>query len=231
VPPYSWTGLYVGAHAGYGWGAWDGNQIYTDAALVPAVPYGPFDASSHTIKGNGALAGGQLGYNYQFGRFVAGVEGDGSWANLKGDTTLFPYPADPARGTAFGTPAWGFGIENNWLATARGRFGLTVTPTLLFYGTGGVAFGGFHETHTVLGYGYADNAISTRDETKAGWTAGTGVEWALSNNWSAKAEYLFMSFPGVGGIMQWAPHYGPATDGFKGDWNVHTVNLGINYKF
>jgi outer membrane immunogenic protein len=101
----------------------------------------------------------------------------------------------------------------------------------LFYGTGGVAFGGFRETHTVLGYGYPDNALSTRDETKAGWTVGAGVEWAIGGNWSAKAEYLFMSFPDVGGLMQWAPHYGPATDGFHGDWNVQTVRLGLNYRF
>lgn len=231
----SWTGFYAGIHAGYGWGAWNGNQIYTDQALVPAVLYGPFDASSHTINGNGALAGGQLGFNYQFGHFVAGVEGDGSWANIKGDTLLFPYPSDPTKydpktGIAIGTPGWGFGIENKWLTTARGRLGVTTGP-LLLYGTGGAAFGGFHETHTVLGYGYADNALSTRDETKTGWTAGAGVEWAISNNWSAKAEYLYMSFPDVGGVMQWAAKYGPATDGFKGDWNVHTVDLGLNYKF
>jgi outer membrane immunogenic protein len=198
---YNWTGFYVGVNAGYGWGAWDGHQIYTQQ--LPLVPFGPFDTSSHTISGNGALAGGQIGYNYQFGNFVAGIEGDGSWAHLTGDTTLFPYPSDPHRGTVAGTPAWGFGIENNWLATVRGRIGVT-TGSLLFYGTGGAAFGGFHETHTVLGYGYSDDALSTRDEIKVGWTAGAGIEWALTNNWSAKAEYLFTSFPGVGGVMQWA---------------------------
>lgn len=229
--PNNWTGAYVGAHAGYGWSAWDGKQEYTDAALVPLAPFGPFDTSSHTINANGALAGGQIGYNYQIGSVVVGVEGDGSWADLKGSGSMFPYPQDPNRGTAVGTPGWNFDIKNDWLATARARAGWT-TGSLLFYGTGGVAFGGLKESHTISGYPWSTTLLGTRDETKTGWTAGAGVEWVLTEHWSAKAEYLFMSFPGVGGITNWdTKQFGPSTDGFKGDFNIHTADVGINYKF
>ena len=96
--PNNWTGAYVGAHAGYGWSAWDGKQEYTDAASVPLVPFGPFDTSSHTINANGALAGGEIGYNYQIGRVVVGVEGDGSWADLRAAGRCSPTRKIPIVG-------------------------------------------------------------------------------------------------------------------------------------
>src|SRR5262249_11103487 len=115
--PYNWSGPYLGFHAGKGWGRWDGNMVYTDAALVPAEPFGAFDDSSHTINSSSAIGGGQVGWNIQSGAIVWGIEADGSWAHFEGDTVMFPYPDDPNRGTAVGTPAWSFGVENNWLAT------------------------------------------------------------------------------------------------------------------
>jgi outer membrane immunogenic protein len=228
-PGTSWTGFYVGVHGGYATGNWTGHQTYTDTALVPAVPFGAFDTSSHSIGTNGALAGGQLGYNLQIGRVVIGAEVDGSWANINGNGSMYPYPNDPFRGTALGTPGWQFGVHDDWLTTARLRLGYDANGVLL-YGSGGLALGGFHETHTISGYPW--NGYSTHDETKSGWTAGAGAEWPLSNHVSLKAEYLYMRFDSLGGTMAWAdPSLGKNTDGFKGDLDVHTFKAGLNYKF
>lgn len=231
--PFSWTGFYLGAHGGYGSGGWDGSQIYTDAHMMP-VWYpagGAFDTSSHTIDTKGGFGGGQIGFNVQSGAVVWGIEADASWSGIKGDTVLLPFPDDPAAGTAYGTPAWGFAIENKWLATVRGRLGVTAGPVLV-YGTGGVAFGGFDITHTVIGYPDPEGRTSRRSDTKVGWTAGAGAEWMITPHWSLKAEYLYVKFSDVGGLTSgWAPAYGPATDGFKGDVDLHTAKLGLNFKF
>ena len=230
-PGAKWTGLYIGVHGGYGWGQWDGSQIYTDAALVPAVPYGAFNSSSHSIDASGAIGGGQIGFNIQSGGGVWGIEADASWSGIQGDAVLFPYPNDPARGTAVGTPAWGWDVDNKWLATVRGRLGFAA-GSMFIYGTGGVAFGGFDITHTVIGYPDPEGRTSRRSDTKVGWTAGVGAEWAVARNWTLKAEYLYLSFSDVGGITSgWLPLYGPPTDGFKGDLDLHTAKLGLNYKF
>src|SRR5262245_53955253 len=106
VPAYNWTGAYIGINGGYGWGRskWDG---------LPAT----FDVK-------GGMAGGQLGYNWQFGQFVYGVEGDGDWTDL--------------RGTDCGVASCR--IRNDFLATGRGRLGFAADRWLP-YVTGGVAVG------------------------------------------------------------------------------------------
>ncbi len=229
--PPIWSGAYIGLHGGYGSGGWDGSQIYTDAALVPEIPYGLFDTSSHNIKTKGGLGGAQIGFNVQSGAIVWGLEADASLSGIKGDAVLLPFPDDPAAGTAYGTPAWGFAIENKWLATVRGRLGIAA-GSMLLYGTGGVAFGGFDITHTVIGYPDPEGRTSRRSDTKFGWTVGGGAEWMLTPNLSLKAEYLYYKFSDVGGITSgWAPVYGPATDGFKGDLDLHTGRVGLNYRF
>jgi outer membrane immunogenic protein len=183
-----------------------------------------------------ALAGGQIGYNFQTGNFVWGIEGDGSWSNLQGSSgNLTP---DPVNFATNGEPYWTFHIKNDWLATARGRLGYAAGP-FLFYGTGGAAFGGFTETHNVLSSPTAAYPpvpaprTGGRSDTQTGWTAGAGVEWAITNNWSAKAEYLCVNFANVGGVSQWdyPAVYGVGTDGLKGDFNIHTVRVGLNYQF
>jgi outer membrane immunogenic protein len=227
----TWTGFYIGVNGGYGIGNWDGSQTFVDGACCAI---GPLDSSTHPINSNGALAGGQVGYNWQLGHVVTGVEGDFDWSHISGTSALLtPFPLGfPANGEPF----WTFAIRNDWLATVRGRLGYDVGGTLI-YGTGGVAFGDFHETHAVVDTPFAactpPCATATLNETRVGWTAGAGVERALSNNWSIKAEYLYVSFAGVGGTMPWddPARFGAGTDGFKGDFNVQTFKGGINYKF
>ncbi len=123
--------------------------------------------SAGSLNVSGAVAGGTAGFNWQMGHAVLGLEGDVDWSNLKGTTTS----AACAPGCSTG---------NDWLATARGRAGYAF-DRVMPYVTGGLAVGDIKANTP----GFAGAT-----QTNAGWTAGGGVELALSNNWTAKAEYL-----------------------------------------
>ncbi len=138
---YNWTGLYIGAHGGFGWGSFDSD---TD---------GEFD-------GDGAIAGGQIGYNWQYGQWLVGLEGDASWTDMSSDEAFVD-------------------AQLNWLSTIRGRVGWTF-DRVLFYGTGGVAFGDVDYSN-----GFDDDS-----QTQVGWAAGAGIEFAVTENFSLRAEYL-----------------------------------------
>ena len=146
----NWTGFYLGINGGYGFGTSDWDH--------PAV----------SIDASGGLAGVTLGYNWQTGTWVWGLEGDLDWADIKGDTTC-------GAGTCE--------IKDEWLGTARARIGYAGWNNWLPYITGGVAMGDIKA---------ANSTFSSADKTKFGWTAGVGLEYAFWSNWSVKAEYLYV---------------------------------------
>jgi outer membrane immunogenic protein len=167
---FDWTGFYVGAFGGYGWGE-------TDDGL-------------DSVDIEGALAGGTVGYNHQMGQFVVGLEADGAWSGIEGDDAAFDTSID-------------------WLSTVRGRVGFAL-DNFLIYGTGGAAIGEVS---------YDDGIAIDDSDTRVGWTAGGGVEAAVTDNISIKGEYLYVDLgeEEIGG-----------TDV---DINAHTVKGGINYRF
>jgi outer membrane immunogenic protein len=150
APAYAnWTGFYVGLNAGYGFGSsdWD----------VPAVSPSP----------KGFLGGVTVGYNFQTGMWVWGVEGDINYSTMKGSVDC--------AGTTCET-------ENSWLGTARARLGYAGWNNLLPYITGGAAFGDIKATRGAV----------EASKTKVGWTAGAGLEYAMWSSWSVKLEYLYV---------------------------------------
>ena len=151
APIYNWTGFYVGINGGYGWGESD-----------RSAPFG-----TGTFDVSGGVVGGTLGYNYQMGQIVFGLEGDLDWSGIKGSA--------PCAGTTCET-------RNDWLWTGRGRLGYAA-DRFMPYITGGAAAGNIK--HTITGVGSAD-------DTKFGWTLGAGVEAAISGPWTAKVEYLYV---------------------------------------
>ncbi|MEX0752474.1 MAG: outer membrane protein [Xanthobacteraceae bacterium] len=190
LPPYSWTGLYLGLNGGGGWG----NSRWSDGAGST----GDFDVS-------GGLFGGTLGYNWQTGPVVFGVEGDLAWSGIDGSTS-----AGICTGVTCTT-------ENNWFGTARGRLGYSV-DRVMPYVTGGIAFGGI-EAKTPGFPGESD--------TQVGWTVGTGLEFALTGNWTAKGEYLYAD---LGDIDCSAANCG-GTGTTKVEFDAHILRAGLNYRF
>jgi outer membrane immunogenic protein len=180
---FDWSGLYWGVSGGYGWG--DSRHRESGGAAN-----GSFDA-------NGWLLGGTLGYNWQAGNSVLGLEGDWSWSNLEGSSAA----------------GGGISTELSWLATGRVRAGYAV-DNYLFYVTGGAAWGKIEAANTGLGSG---------SDTRLGWTVGGGVETMLSQNWTAKLEYLYVDL----GDKNTYTAAGPVSVAFTS----HIVRLGLNYKF
>jgi outer membrane immunogenic protein len=157
APIYNWTGFYAGINGGYGWGdsTWDGFASSTDVS--------------------GGLVGGTVGYNWQVGALVFGVEGDIAWSDIRGSFTNANCPA-------------GCETRNSWLGTARGRLGYAA-DRFMPYVTGGAAFGEVKVNPT----GFAGTS-----DTRVGWTVGAGIEAAIARNWTAKLEYLYVDLGDVG---------------------------------
>jgi outer membrane immunogenic protein len=184
VQLFDWSGFYWGALAGYGWGESSHSEALGGAN-------GSFDA-------NGFLLGGTVGFNWQAGAAVFGLEGDLAWSNIDGN-----------GGSAAGT----ISTSLNWLGTGRARAGYAV-DNYLFYVTGGAAWGDIDAS--VAG-------VAGGSDTRLGWTAGGGVETKLTQNWSAKLEYLYVDL----GDKNLYTATGPVNVSY----NSHIVRLGLNYKF
>ncbi len=150
-PAFTWTGPYVGAFGGGAWGRSD-----FSAPL-----------SSGSFNTSGWLAGGTLGYNYQMGQMVLGIEGDAAWTDIHGSAACAGLTCE---------------TRNNWLATVRGRLGYAA-GRFMPYITGGAAFGDIKTSVT----GFGDS-----DTTRVGWTAGGGIEASIAGPWTAKLEYLYV---------------------------------------
>lgn len=206
VAVYNWTGFYIGAHAGGGWG----RKHWVDTTLAP------LDEGSHDVSG--ALAGGQIGYNVQIGAWVLGAEAQASWADLTGDHVSLAFPTDRDR------------TRVDALGTVAARLGYAFDRVLV-YAKGGVAWAHdkFSVTDIPTGITYAHF-----DQTRWGWMAGAGLEYGITANWSAKIEYNYMDlgtkrstniicsstiFCGLGSFNEDVTQH------------LHVVKAGINYRF
>lgn len=198
-----WTGFYVGAHAGYGWGEWDGSLSYDDANKYPALV---FDDSSRSIEGDSWLGGLQLGANYQSGAWVLGVEADVSWTDLGGSGSFLPYPDNP------GSPAWAIQSNLDLFGTVRGRLGYAM-DRYLAYGTAGLAYG----------RGDVSLAGLSNEQTHVGYTLGAGLEAMIAPNITARLEYLYVDL----GRETYTTVLGQGRVSF--DANI--VRTALNYKF
>jgi outer membrane immunogenic protein len=197
IAPMTWTGPYVGVAGGYGWGT----TRQTDVT--------PFNSGDYSISG--AILGATLGYNWQAGGFVFGVETDLSWASIDGSTTGI-------GGGCFGNHC---ASEIQALGTVRGRLGVAWGNWLPFI-AGGLAYARLHgEEGPPLG--------GSDEKWVAGWTIGGGVEAMLAPRWSAKAEYLYVDL-GTHGVFTDALGGGArATENL--DTFAHVVRVGLNYHF
>jgi outer membrane immunogenic protein len=149
-------------------------------------------ASNNPTEPSGIMGGLQAGYNWQNGNLVFGVETD---INLSGADDVFA--------------PWKF--SNPWFGTLRGRVGFAAN-NVLFYGTGGLAYGGLELQQNLL----------SESKTHIGWTAGAGVEFGLTQQWSAKLEYLYLSY---------ADRNYSVAGGTSVGLDTNLVRFGVNYRF
>ncbi len=207
VAAFNWRGCYVGVTGGGAWGRSKANNDGTDG---PVDVTGNFDV-------RGAIFGGTSGCNLlQAGNWVFGVESDFSWTSKKGtahDTLLY----DPGQTFLNET-------RENWLSTSRARVGYAWNNWLL-YATAGAAVGDV--TYTV-----SEPTLGAFPEkhTRAGWTAGAGIEWAFDANWSAKLEYLFVDF-GREGYFDPPPRFNFVNRAGGVFLTDNIVRAGVNWRF
>jgi outer membrane immunogenic protein len=212
-PVFTWTGFYGGIHAGGGWGT---KHWYNQFTGVPGLA--GLDVGSHHVRGG--LAGGQVGFNYQVGYWVLGVEAQGSWAELTGDNTNLVFVLGPSN------------IINNSkvtsLASVGGRVGYAF-DRVLPYVTGGAAWA--HDKYSTTTVA-SSTPFATGSDNRTGWVAGVGVEYAFWNNLSLKLEYNYYDF-GRDRVALSCPTVCGAAGRFDQDivQQINTVKLGLNYRF
>jgi outer membrane immunogenic protein len=199
---WSWNGLYIGAHVGGGWG--------TIESEISLGGVGAFPVASAAV--NGFLGGGQIGYNIQRGIVVFGVEADASWSGMKGTTPCLIVLSCKREVEALGT--------------ITGRLGFTADRALI-YVKGGGAWA--HVNHDVSIFGVN---LARADKTVWGWTVGTGIEYAITSNWSARVEYNFMDFAKSNtAFTATVPGVGAGTFNVDTTQYLHAVKFGVNYRF
>ena len=219
---YSWSGFYIGGHAG-----WAGGRSRTDVGLPDALDCGgglSCESISHNV--NGAFGGAYIGYNWQVNSFVFGLEAEGGYIG--------------ARNTVFSTIAPDHRFETSYGAYGAftGRLGVAVDRAL-FYAKGGVAVARIkNEALDDVGAFVPSpdpEHIGRSDTTRFGWAVGGGMEYALTNNWIIRGEYLYMQFEnktvfdlgdGSGGVP---PATQPSPYTFHD--HLHTARVGLAYKF
>jgi outer membrane immunogenic protein len=204
----TWTGLYVGAQGGYGWGS--SNETYFNA------PNTAIFAGTQNYDARGGFAGGVAGYNWQTGAMVLGIEGDYHWADINGRSSV--VNVGPLNlGDTYSTQLRGFG-------DIKGRLGYAAGPALFFV-SGGGAVGDLQHRYDAALNGGAGNTF-VQNATKWGYTVGAGLEYMFAPNWSGKLEYNYID------LGRSTIQYGAAPTN-RSEWNdtFHTVKVGINYHF
>ena len=230
-PVFTWAGFYVGANIGYAWGS--ARTVTTlDLASswgIEAVPFrdGWASLASGSRSATGVIGGLQAGYNWQMNQFVLGFEADLNAINHRA-SGLARNPAGVLLATGDTVGA----TRATYLATARARLGVAAFDRGLFYVTGGAAFTNLRNsvTDTCTVAPCSVNTTSGTRSTNVGWTLGAGLEYALTNNWSVKGEYLYASFKG-GNFRAVNTGVVPSTSYNAGGTNMSLVRLGVNYRF
>jgi outer membrane immunogenic protein len=218
----NWSGFYIGGNVGYGWG--NGRTHFEDIITTAGFTAGTTPTTMDT-RSNGVIGGAQIGYSWHAGAFVTGLEADIQGSGIKGSiNTNLPF----LGGTAFSS------VERlSWFGTVRGRLGVTATPDLLLYATGGLAFGRTENSaNLTFGSGSFPGEVN---KSKVGWAAGAGTEWMFARNWSAKIEYLYVDLGEssvAAPLVRFSGAIQPAfTVGYTWKTQDHIVRAGVNYHF
>jgi outer membrane immunogenic protein len=251
APVLGWTGLYVGVHGGYGWG---------DVEVGDTFDYAGDPFAKNTIEADGVLGGVQIGYNWQRGNVVLGIEGELGYMDLDGSVSDdLPRPLD-SRGRPIKDPTADingtYSMSGGIYGDLTGRLGYATSSTLLYL-KGGVAFlnADFNANYvgqncSTVGGGCGNNNTPRANtskfnfddsETMVGWTIGVGAEYALTSSLSLKVEYQHFDFGSASFDSYGTYNFGTPgkcgnctsklTSSRDEDVTVDAVKVGVNYRF
>ena len=209
VAAFSWTGCYIGGHVG---GAFSEDK--TTAMF----------GTSTTFTSSGVVGGGQIGCDYQFApTWVVGVEGRAAGSGLKSS-----HPITAVNLATGATVPAQFTVRNDFLASATARLGYSGAESWLFYARGGAAW-----TNEKIDEAFAPPLLGPVDPsattTRTGWTVGAGAEWVFAPHWSTTLEYNYYDFGSHGITLVDAR--GVTVSGMTVKDTIHTVTVGVNYRF
>lgn len=211
APAFSWDGIYLGVVGGYTWNDADVSNVTFQDSGSPAIKPG----IKYSTEFDGGEFGGTLGWNYQTGSLVLGVEGDISYSWATGDNDKY-------------SPSFTSDTEMTWFGTARLRAGYAFDRALI-YATGGLAYG---DVEGKIHDRYPSGVISTSDSNGMwGWTIGGGLEYAITNNFSVKGEYLYYDLGDTD--FNVSESGGGGWDRISSNVSVtgSVIRAGLNYRF
>jgi outer membrane immunogenic protein len=197
VTIYNWTGFYIGVNGGYG-----GDRMDYDFTLL-GVP------GNASLTSGGGFGGGQIGYNFQAGAWVFGIEADIQASDINGDVSV-----------GIGPLAASAGSKIDYFGTVRGRLGYA-WDRILLYATGGYAYAHVDSSFAVTAAPLLV-AAGSADTSHNGWVVGAGLEYAMTQNWTFKTEYQYLEWESKSLFGAGALNVEPT---------AHTVRGGVNYKF
>src|SRR5262249_734355 len=239
VMPVEWTGIYFGANAGYGWASGSSNTVFGGGAtnsllaasglVIPAGATTPLGLGATELGGTGlvssssprgGIAGGQIGFNWQAGRVVFGAELDAQWSGQQRTASVVCNGTPPCAANET--------VKIRSLTTGRARFGLAF-DWLMPYVTAGGALVNARDNLTVI-VGGSSASFPPLSGTTLGWTAGAGVDVALSSNWSARFEYLYIRANDVTASVSIPGVLGVGTASETAAYRDNIVRVGLNYR-
>jgi outer membrane immunogenic protein len=240
VEVWTWDKFYVGLNGGYSWGRSDTTgTFYNNLTGVQLSP-----TQNTTLHLDGAVFGGQIGKNWQNGKWVFGLEADAQWTDERGrDLFTCVTPTAPPGGVcnlitagpgAGVSPTTTFNQEISWFATFRGRVGGLITPTALLYVTGGLAVAGIKTDGVISGFTAAQVPTSvawSNDATNWGWVVGAGLEARITGNWTGKIEGLYMDYGSVSGAPVLTTSNPQLRFNYSSGITDVVVRAGVNYHF
>lgn len=221
APAFSWSGPYAGLFAGYGWSRPDASEPFNaDSGF-----FYNFGNKPYSLNADGFFGGGTLGYNWQPGALVIGLEGEVGYLGLEGSRI------DP-NGIAIGTPDTKTTFQSDFYSALTGRLGLAMNNVLIYAKGGGALLDAKATTidpcvAPPTGCGIGKLSMSG-DKTMTGWTVGGGLEWGFAPRWTTKAEYAYYDFGTLEttGSSSFSEHERQSID-----VTAQTVRMGLNYRW
>jgi len=243
MPVSTWAGWYLGVNAGGNWGTSDSSTAVVSSGNFFTAPFcfppanacvvntvDVQNAGAQRTHTSGFVGGGQIGYNWQFGNTVLGIEADFDAFRSSGTSSKTVGLVSGVPRTVTVTSS----MSTDWLFTLRPRLGW-VANNWLFYATGGLAVSELKPSWTFSETAFRNSAGSSFSDTKAGWAVGGGVETMFASRWIFGVEYLFVRFNDVSSTVPVVlpKGGGPAPQNFfhSADLESNIVRARLSYKF